>query len=238
MTTVQIFGDSLCYWTSQDDWKLFKALHGLQKLKTISIKFCNCKATNLGVEKLIECFENIDTASIMFANSLQKLKTISNNCITTVDEFWKFENSIILDEESWDTVMIWRDYYELLNELHSSSTITPLTTSGPFLTLNFPSNLKEYTVDFSLGIKIRSVYSMYTNTGMSASLSSLAYLCRKSLMESLILKSDSYYRFALPPQMYCNFLSILNHSLECYSAMSRLDLSFFDFDPLRLRATL
>ena len=56
---------------------------------------------------------------------------------------------------------------------------------------------------------------------------------RKSSVQSLDLSISYGLEYTLPPQLYCDFLSILNHSLHCNSAMKELHLQFCDFEPLR-----
>ena len=134
--------------------------------------------------------------------------------------------------------MIWGNYSELLNAAISCHEVTSLSVTFPFLSFKLPSHLKR--IQLSLSDEVGSTWgSVYTNTGISTYLSCQADYCRAPSVQSLDLYTGGYkFEYSLPPRMYCNFLSILNHSFHCNSAIKRLKLRFCDFEPLRHSSVL
>ncbi len=118
----------------------------------------------------------------------------------------------------------------IMNAL-SCSTVTEFATNIPFVTAKFPTNMRN------VRIEIRSLHNwpctVNSTTGISKFIFSIADLCEVSSMESLSLIMYLYMELSLAPQIYCNFLAILNNSLHCNPAMNSVSLSFCHFEPLK-----
>ena len=200
----------------------------LQNLSTIDMTFRDCfELTSQGEANLSDVFiknKTLDNVNIFFyAKKNERIGSILR-CNST-------NTSII-------------------KSVLSCSTVKSFTTNAPFLTSKLPSNLKHLELVITTREWSPNQCYMYTTVEVNNCMFCIADLCKlTAVLKSVRLTeksktlrgweewkpslfNHSYYFFSPPPQIYCNFLSILNNSLLCNSAIETLELNFCNFKAL------